>query len=156
MRRDDYTEALRYYQQALAFATESHIAAYRSLCSIAIAYIYALQHEIDDARSALRQGAEVALQIKSDILLAKALIPAMKLWQALGELELAAEWSGLLTLHPEHAEQKLVDAMSRQLEKEIGAKRYQDATERGKQFRLDEAVNDLIKRIDSGLWDSQA
>jgi tetratricopeptide (TPR) repeat protein len=156
MRRDDYAEALRYYQEALTLANESRIAAYRSLCSIEIAYIHMVQHEIDDARSALRQGALVALQIKSDILLAKALIPAMKLWQALGELELAAEWSGLLTLHPEHAEQKLVDAMSQQLEEEIGAKRYQGATERGKQFRLDEAVNDLIKRIDSGFWESQA
>jgi hypothetical protein len=104
----------------------------------------------------LREGAEVALQIKSDILLAKALIPAMKLWQEMGELELAAEWSGLLTLHPEHAEQKLVDAMSQQLEEEIGAKRYQDATERGKQFRLDEAVKNLLSLISANAYTTQS
>ena len=148
IRQNKLAEALSYYQQALTLAIESNIAAYRSLCSIEIAYIYALQHNFDAARSALRTGAETALEIKSDILLAKALIPAMKLWQEMGKRETAAEWSGLLMLHPEHAEQHVVDVISKQLESEIGTQRYRRAFERGKLLTLNNAVADVIEQLD--------
>ena len=144
LRQNNYAEALDYYQQALALAVESRIAAYRSLCSIGIAYIHALHHEIDASRSALREGADVALQIKSDILMAKALIPAVKLWQVTNNAEQAAVLSGLLTLHPEHAEQKLVDELCKELETEMGVVSYQGAVVRGKQLKLDAAVKELL------------
>jgi hypothetical protein len=148
IRQNNLAEALNYYHQALTLAMESNIAAYRSLCSIEIAFIHALQHEIGAARSALRVGAEVALEIRSDILLAKALIPAMKLWQAMGKLEPAAEWSGLLMLHPEHAEQHVVDVISKQLESEIGTKRYRRAFEQGKLLTLKDAVTGVVEQLD--------
>lgn len=147
-RQNNLAEALDYYQQALALATESNIAAYRSLCSIEIANVHAQQHEIGAARSALRVGAETALEIKSTILLAKALIPAIKLWQAMGILQSAAEWSGLLSQHPEHAEQNTVDEISRQLESNLGVERYRRAFERGKSLTLNDVVTDVIKMLD--------
>jgi tetratricopeptide (TPR) repeat protein len=148
LRQHNYAEALRYYQEALSIAVESRIAAYKSLCSIGIAYIQALQHEVDAARSALREGAEVALQIKSNILMAKALIPAIKLWQVTDNLQPAAEWSGLLLLHPEHAEQKLVEGLCKELETEMGEVGYQAAAVRGKQLKLDAAVQELLLLLD--------
>ncbi len=148
LRQNNLAEALSYYQQALTLAMEAKIAAYRSLCSIEIAYIHVLQHEIGAARSALRVGAETALEIKSDILLAKALIPAMKLWQAMSMLQPAAQWSGLLTLHPEHAEQDVVDAINEQLEQDLGAESYRRAFEQGKSLTLSGAVTDMIGLLD--------
>ena len=148
IRQNNLADALSYYHQALTLATDANIAAYRSLCSIEIAFIHSLRHEIGAARSALRVGAEVALEIKSDILLAKALIAAMKLWQATGKLEPAAELSGLLMLHPEHAEQSVVDATCEQLESEIGAKRYHRAFERGKRLNLKDTVTDMVEQLD--------
>lgn len=124
------------------------LAAYRSLCSTGIAFIYTLQHEYAAARGALRTAAETALEIKSDILLAKALIPATKLWQETGRLETAAEWSGLLLLHPEHAEQQTVDAICAQLQAEIGTSRYLSAAERGKTLTLKNAVTDVLRQLD--------
>lgn len=152
LRREQHDEALRYYQEALALANESRIAAYRSLCSIVIAYIQVLHHEIEAAQAALRTGAEVALQINSDILLAKALIPAVVLWQALGKLDAAAELSGLLTAHPEHAEQKLVERICQTLETAVSSQSYAAAAARGQQLKLDEAVRTLVAALaaDSG------
>jgi tetratricopeptide (TPR) repeat protein len=148
LRQYNYPEALDYYQQALNLAEESGIGAYKSLCSIGIAYIHVLHHKLDASRHALREGAEVALQIKSNILMAKALIPAMKLWQAVNDPEPAAEWSGLLMLHPEHAEPKLVAQICTELEAEIGAARYQAAVARGQQMSLDAAVKQLVVMLE--------
>jgi tetratricopeptide (TPR) repeat protein len=146
-RQNNYSEAVDYFQQALHLAKESGIGAYKSLCSIEIAYVHALHHELDEARIALREGAESALQSKSNILMAKALIPAMKLWQAMDDPEPAAEWSGLLARHPEHAEPKLVAEICREIEAEIGAKRYQAAVARGQEMSLDTAVKELVVRL---------
>ncbi len=147
LRQKNYAEALTYYQQALTLANESRIAAYRSLCAIEIAYIHVLQNEISTARTSLKEGAEVALQIKSDILLAKALIPAMKLWQTTNNLEQATEWAGLLTLHPEHAEPQRVETISRELEILLGTNRYATAIERGKNLQLNNAIGTLIELL---------
>ncbi len=149
MRQNKYAEALGYYQEAFDLANQSRIAAYQSLCSLAIAYIKAIQHEVDASRSALHVGAEIALQIKSAILLAKALIPAVKLWQEIGQLEPAAEWSGLLTIRTEHAEPKLVDSLCKALEAEIGKAQYQLAAERGKRLSLEAAVAQVLNALSS-------
>lgn len=147
LRQNNYPEALDYFQQALALAKESEIGAYKSLCSINIAYVHALRHELDTARHMLREGVEIALQTRSNILMAKALIPAVKLWQAVNDLEPAAEWSGLLMAHPEHAEPKLVAEICAELEAEIGAERYQAAVARGQQMNLDDTVKQLISLL---------
>ncbi len=149
MRQDNYSEALGYYQEALDIADESKIAAYQSLCAIQIAYIQVTQHETDKARASLKLGAEIALKIKSDILLAKALIPAVTLWQELGKLETAAEWSGLLTIRTEHAEPQLVESLCKQLESKMGTTAYQLAAEKGKQLTLDAAVTNMLNSLSS-------
>ena len=147
MRQKQYSEALSYYQEALNLANESRIAAYQSLCSLQMAYIYALRHEIDESRKVLQVGAEIALHMKSDILLAKALIPAVKLWQDMDESETAAEWSGLLSIRTEHAEPQLVQNICKVLEAEIGTEFYQQAAKRGQQLRLDAAVSNMLKML---------
>ncbi|MEZ4672026.1 MAG: hypothetical protein R3E39_29325 [Anaerolineae bacterium] len=147
LRRGQYAEALRHYQDALAVAVESRIAAYRSLCAISMAQAHMRLHDSAAAQETLKTGAEVALQIKSDILLAKALIPAMMLWQALGKLEAAAELAGLLTLHTEHGEQKTVEPIAHELEATLGRTVYAAAAGRGQQRKLDEVVKALLAQL---------
>ncbi len=154
IRQNNFTEAMNYFEQALALANESHIAAYQSLCSIVIAYIQATMHEVNTASLSLRVGAQIALQINSNILLAKALISAVKLCQEMGKLTTAAEWSGLLVMHSEHAEPKIVDEICNQLEVVLGSDSYRAAFKRGQQFRLDTTITELISLIDASVFKS--
>lgn len=155
LRQNQYAEALHFYEQAHQMAADSGITAYLCLCQIQIAWIHATQNRIEWARPAMRQGAEYALKIGSDILFAKALIPAVKIWQADGETEPAIQWVALLEHYPGHGEPQLVAALRQELETQVGQQAFQTAYQTGQTISLKDAVTRIIADL-TGAQDTQS
>jgi tetratricopeptide (TPR) repeat protein len=139
--------ALEHLQESLHLAIEAD--APYLCCEIytLIALAHNQQQRLDEAQEALSQALTLAQTFNIDHLRAKTLLSAIMIWQSYGELQQAARWAGLLSVHQQYVTARRFNPVCLLLEQQLGATYYQRAFDKGKLLDLSDTVGAVLALV---------
>lgn len=145
----DYRQALEYYQQSLTLVREIRNAPHIIHRLTDLVIICIKMNDLDQARAYFAEALALARKSELEHDFLRVIWAALFFMLAAGKYEIAAEWLGLVGLHPRHdAEmQERIPAVQLELEAKLGAAATADLLAHGQDLTIEMVINEIIASI---------